>query len=76
MRNRGVRTPEESCVRAAKHPPLWRFPNVILTPHVSGADKSDRYLPRIAALFAENVARYQQGRPLLNELTREEWLEA
>ena len=54
--------------------PLWRFPNVILTPHISGADKSDRYRPRIAALFAENVARYQEGRPLLNELTREEWL--
>lgn len=55
--------------------PLWRFPNVILTPHISGADKSDRYRPRIAALFAENVARYQEGRPLLNELTREEWLQ-
>ena len=56
--------------------PLWRFPNVILTPHISGADKSDRYRPRITALFVENVARYQEGRPLLNELTREEWLEA
>ena len=56
--------------------PLWRFPNVILTPHVSGSEKSDRHIPRIAALFAENVARYREGRPLLNELTREEWLES
>ena len=56
--------------------PLWRFPNAILTPHVSGADKSDLFPARIAALFAENVARYQEGRPLLNELTREEWLGA
>jgi phosphoglycerate dehydrogenase-like enzyme len=56
--------------------PLWRFPNVILTPHVSGSDKSGRYLPRIARLFAKNVTRYREGRLLLNELTREEWLEA
>jgi phosphoglycerate dehydrogenase-like enzyme len=55
---------------------LWRFPNVILTPHVSGSDKSGCYLPRIARLFGENVGRYQEGKPLLNELTREEWLDA
>jgi len=55
--------------------PLWRFPNLILTPHVSGADGSRNYLPRIADLFTQNVARYLAGRPLFNEIMREEWLE-
>lgn len=55
--------------------PLRRFPNVILTPHVSGADKSRLFPRRIGELFAENVERYLAGRPLLNELTKSEWLE-
>jgi phosphoglycerate dehydrogenase-like enzyme len=55
--------------------PLWRFPNVILTPHIAGADKSRNFVPRLSDLFAENVSRYLAGRPLLNELTREEWRE-
>ena len=54
---------------------LWRFPNVILTPHVSGADRSDQFPERIGELFAQNVERYLSGQPLLNELTREEWAE-
>ncbi|MFO0841451.1 MAG: D-2-hydroxyacid dehydrogenase [Gemmataceae bacterium] len=56
--------------------PLRRFPNVILTPHVSGADKSRLFPARMGALFLENVERHLSGRPLLNELTRQEWLEA
>jgi phosphoglycerate dehydrogenase-like enzyme len=56
--------------------PLWRFPNVLLTPHISGADKSSLFPGRIGELFVENVERYLAERPLLNELTREEWLEA
>jgi phosphoglycerate dehydrogenase-like enzyme len=56
--------------------PLWRFPNVILTPHISGADKSKHYLGRIADLFTENVRRHLDGRPLFNEVTAEEWREA
>jgi phosphoglycerate dehydrogenase-like enzyme len=56
--------------------PLWGFPNVILTPHVSGADRSRLFLPRMADLFAQNVERFLTGRPLLNELTPEEWQEA
>jgi len=53
--------------------PLWRFPNVILTPHISGADHSRAFPGRIADLFAQNMARYLQGWPLLNELTAQEW---
>jgi phosphoglycerate dehydrogenase-like enzyme len=56
--------------------PLWQFPNVILTPHVSGAERSRAYPARIAALFVENATRYVEGRPLFNELTPEEWRES
>ena len=56
--------------------PLWRFPNVILTPHVSGADKSSQFPARLAELFAQNVERFVAGRPLLYEVTAAEWREA
>src|SRR5947207_1633408 len=52
--------------------PLWAMPNVILTPHVSGADGSREFPARLADLFTQNVTRYLAGRPLLNELTRQE----
>jgi phosphoglycerate dehydrogenase-like enzyme len=56
--------------------PLWRFPNVILTPHISGADHSRHFLARIGDLFVQNVERLLNGQPLLNELTAREWREA
>jgi phosphoglycerate dehydrogenase-like enzyme len=56
--------------------PLWRLPNVILTPHVSGSDKSTAFPGRLAGLLAENVGRLLEGRPLLNEVTAREWHEA
>jgi phosphoglycerate dehydrogenase-like enzyme len=56
--------------------PLWRFPNVILTPHISGAEKSRLFPGRMADLLRQNVERYRTSQPLLNELTRQEWLEA
>jgi phosphoglycerate dehydrogenase-like enzyme len=56
--------------------PLWRFPNVILTPHVSGADHSKDFPARMGELFVQNVERYLAGRPLLNVVTAEEWREA
>lgn len=59
----------------AEHP-LWAMPNVILTPHVSGADQSRDFPARMADLFVQNVRRYREGRPLLNELTPQEWQEA
>ena len=58
----------------AEHP-LWRFPNVLLTPHISGADKSSAFPGRMADLFVQNVTRYLEGRPLLNEVTPQEWRE-
>ncbi|MSU48247.1 MAG: D-2-hydroxyacid dehydrogenase [Opitutus sp.] len=49
--------------------PLWHFPNVIMTPHISGSAESPKFLERIWENFAENVTRFVAGDPLLNELT-------
>jgi phosphoglycerate dehydrogenase-like enzyme len=56
--------------------PLWKMPNVILTPHISGADHSRAYPARVADLFVQNVERYLADRPLLNLVTPAEWREA
>lgn len=44
--------------------PLWRMPNVILSPHIAGA--SDHYLERAVDLFVTNLNRYIVDGPLLN----------
>lgn len=49
--------------------PLWAFPNVIFTPHISGSSLSSHFSERIWDIFLQNVERYVSGRPLLNELT-------
>jgi D-2-hydroxyacid dehydrogenase (NADP+) len=46
--------------------PLWGMPNVILTPHIAGA--TPHYHDRAAVVFAENLLRYVDGRPLLNQV--------
>jgi len=48
--------------------PLWNLDNVIITPHISG--NSARYHEKAAALFAENLQRYMENKPLLNRLVR------
>jgi phosphoglycerate dehydrogenase-like enzyme len=48
--------------------PLWKFPNVIVTPHVSGSDRAVQFPARMGELFVENVCRYLAGPPLLNRL--------
>lgn len=49
--------------------PLWTLPNLIMTPHVSGASAGDHYPPRAFDLFAQNVERFCTDQPMLNELT-------
>jgi phosphoglycerate dehydrogenase-like enzyme len=44
--------------------PLWDLENVILTPHISGANRS--YMDKACELFAENLKRFAANRPLLN----------
>lgn len=50
--------------------PLWKLPNVILTPHISGY--SPRYDERALALFSENLNRYLAGLPLYNRINLEQ----
>jgi D-2-hydroxyacid dehydrogenase (NADP+) len=48
--------------------PLWEMENVIITPHISGNNIHNH--ERAAALFAENLQRYLENRPLLNRYDR------
>jgi phosphoglycerate dehydrogenase-like enzyme len=47
----------------ANHP-LWKLPNVIITPHNSAP--SDQMLQRFWTLVRENLRRYTAGEPMLN----------
>lgn len=42
--------------------PLWRFDNVVITPHI--ATQCDGEMPRKLELLKENVARFARGAPL------------
>lgn len=44
--------------------PLWKIPNVMISPHVAGM--SVHYNQRAIGLFIENLKRYLSGAPLLN----------
>jgi phosphoglycerate dehydrogenase-like enzyme len=44
--------------------PYWDLPNVIVTPHTSGALRD--YWTPLVALFSENLRRFEHGQPLLN----------
>jgi phosphoglycerate dehydrogenase-like enzyme len=44
--------------------PYWDLPNVIVTPHVSGALRD--YWTPLVALFSDNLRRFERGEPLLN----------
>ena len=48
--------------------PLWRFPNVLITPHLAGA--TDRYWERQRDMVFENLRRYLAGEPLLNRVDK------
>lgn len=50
--------------------PLWKLPNVLITPHISGI--TPFYDERAIDLFAENLRRYIIGLPLYNRFDPEE----
>lgn len=49
--------------------PLWKTPNLIISPHVAGL--TPHYHERAAGIFAENLRRYIANQPLVNLVERE-----
>ena len=49
--------------------PLWTAPNVIISPHISGSTRY--YNARAAELFAQNLRRFLDDQPLLNQVNRD-----
>jgi phosphoglycerate dehydrogenase-like enzyme len=50
----------------APESPLWKLPNVILTPHISG--NTPKYDERAVEMFSTNLQRYLAGQPLYNRI--------
>ena len=48
------------------HHPLWRFENVVITPHISGPSTPEELTP----VFTRNLARYLAGRSLHHVVDR------
>jgi phosphoglycerate dehydrogenase-like enzyme len=44
--------------------PLWKFDNVIITPHIAG--RSDKDAARMLGTIKENLRRFIDGKPLIN----------
>ncbi len=49
--------------------PLWKFSNVVITPHVAG--RSDRVGRRRLDLYKENLRRFLRGEPLVNVVDKQ-----
>jgi D-2-hydroxyacid dehydrogenase (NADP+) len=47
-----------------KDHPLWKFDNVIITPHIVGRSDHDR--ERMVGTAKENLRRFVDGKPLIN----------
>ena len=51
--------------------PLWRLPNVIMTPHIAA---DGPYIDdRRTEVFVDNCVRYSEGRPLRNVVDKAQW---
>lgn len=51
--------------------PLWRMPNVIITPHMAGA--SPRIAQRHLDVLLDNIRRFKAGQPLINVVDKASW---
>ena len=49
--------------------PLWKFPNVVITPHSSGG--SDNLASRMRTLYIENLTRFGKDQPLMNVVDKQ-----
>jgi phosphoglycerate dehydrogenase-like enzyme len=49
--------------------PLWKFENVIITPHIAG--RSDGEHARYMAIFRENLRRFANNEPLINVVDKQ-----
>src|SRR5262249_36744328 len=52
--------------------PLWRFPNVIMTPHISGSHLSPYFPGRVTEITLHNVKQFFSSGAMWDELTVEE----
>lgn len=52
--------------------PLWRMPNVIMTPHISGSDKGPHFLDRMGEIIEHNLTSFMSGKPLWNVISADE----
>jgi phosphoglycerate dehydrogenase-like enzyme len=48
---------------------LWKFDNVIITPHIAG--RSDMDQGRMLGTVKANIARFAEGKPLINVVNKE-----
>lgn len=49
--------------------PLWKFPNIIITPHIAAV--SDNVQTRRVALLKENIRRFVNGERLINQVDKD-----
>ena len=49
--------------------PLWKFENVIITPHIAGRSDKDR--ARMVGTIQENIRRFVEGKPLINVVDKQ-----
>lgn len=48
---------------------LWKFENVIITPHIAG--RSDQDTVRMVGTIKENIRRFVEGKPLINVVDKQ-----
>jgi len=48
---------------------LWKFNNVVITPHIAG--RSDRDFERMSGTVKENIQRFVDGKPLINVVDKQ-----
>jgi phosphoglycerate dehydrogenase-like enzyme len=50
--------------------PLWKFPNVVITPHIA-SQSPDSHARRVAVI-TENLGRFTRGEPLINVVDKQQ----